>query len=111
MVKRYSTIPDVIFHCFGGDVKTADLIVQEGYHISISTIITFSEHHQNLVKKIPLSNLLTETDSPYLSPFKGIKNEPAFVEETVNAIATAKSLPQSKVGNITEKNAKKIFNI
>ncbi len=111
MVRKYSTLPDVIFHCYGGDAQTADLIVQEGYHISISTVISFSEHHQDLVEKIPISNLLTETDSPYLSPFKGMRNEPAFVEEAVNAIAVAKNMSPSKVGKTTEKNAKKIFKL
>jgi len=85
--------------------------VEEGYHISLSTIVCFSDHHQKLAEEIPISNLLTETDSPYLSPFKGIRNEPAFVEETVRVIAEKKSISPSEVGRATEKNAKKIFKI
>lgn len=111
MVKKHSSIPDVVFHCYGGDISTAEKILEEGYYISISTIVCFSKHHQSLVEKIPLSNMLTETDSPYLSPFKGMRNEPAFVEEAVKIISDKKSIPTEEVGRITEKNARKIFNL
>jgi TatD DNase family protein len=111
MVKKASSIDNVVFHCYGGDAETAERIVLEGYHISLSTIVCFSEHHQNLAERIPLTNILTETDSPYLSPFKGIRNEPAFVEEAVKVIAEKKSISMGEVDKKTEKNAKKIFKI
>lgn len=109
MVKKYSSIPQVIFHCYGGDLETAQKIIDEGYFISLSTIVCFSEHHQLLASKIPLSHLLTETDSPYLSPFKGQRNEPSFVKETVKTIASVKSTSIEKVSKITESNARQIF--
>ncbi|HHT18196.1 MAG: TatD family hydrolase [Euryarchaeota archaeon] len=109
MVKKYSSIPQVVFHCYGGELETAQKIVDEGYFISISTIVCFSEHHQHLVSEIPLSSLLTETDSPYLSPFKGQRNEPAFVKETVKTIAHVKSRSIGEVSKITESNARRIF--
>ena len=111
MVKKASSIDNVVFHCYGGDAETAERIVLEGYHISLSTIVCFSEHHQNLAERIPLTNILTETDSPYLSPFKGIRNEPAFVEEAVKVIAEKKSISMGEVDKKTEKNAKKIIKI
>jgi TatD DNase family protein len=111
MIKKSTSLNDVVFHCYGGDVKTAELIVEEGYYISLSTIVCFSEHHQNLAEVIPISNILTETDSPYLSPFKGIRNEPSFVEEAVKTIALMKSISPTNVDRKTEKNAKKIFKI
>jgi TatD DNase family protein len=109
MVKKSSSIPQVVFHCYGGSLETAKKIIDEGYFISLSTIVCFSEHHQLLALKIPLSNLLTETDSPYLSPFKGQRNEPAFVEETVKTIAKTKSVSPEEVSKITESNARRIF--
>ena len=111
IVKKKSNIYDVIFHCYGGDMKTAEQIVEEGYSISFSTLACFSEHHQKLIEHVPISNILTETDSPYLSPFKGKRNEPAFVEETVKIIAQKKSMTPSGVGKKTERNARKIFKI
>lgn len=109
MVKKSFSIPQVVFHCYGGSLETAKKIIDEGYFISLSTIVCFSEHHQLLALKLPLSHLLTETDSPYLSPFKGQRNEPAFVEETVKIIAKTKSVSPEEVSKITESNARRIF--
>ena len=111
MVMKYSSIPEVIFHCYGGDAETANNIVDQGYYLSFSTIICFSKEHQTIIEEQPISNMLTETDSPYLSPFKGLRNEPSFVEEVIKKIADIKSLSTNKVDKITEKNAKKIFGI
>ncbi len=111
MVKKHSNIPDVIFHCYGGDLETAKLIVNENYYISFSTIICFSEHHQSLADELPLSCMLTETDSPYLSPFKGRRNEPAFVEEVVKTLARIKSRSPTEVDQITQNTAAKIFSL
>lgn len=108
MVKN--TVPQVIFHCYGGDTQTAGAIVDEGYYISLSTIIAFSDHHQDLAREIPLSNMLTETDSPYLSPFKG-RNEPAYVEEVVKAVAQVKDIPRDEVDSVTQKNAEEVFKL
>ena len=111
LVKEYSRDIDIIFHCYGGDIETANKKLDESYYVSFSTIICYSNYHDELVEEIPIQNILTETDSPYLSPFKGQKNEPSFVEETVKKIADIKSLPASKVDKITEKNARKVFGI
>lgn len=109
MVKNQS-VPQVIFHCYGGDAETAHLIVDEGFYISFSTIISFSQHHQELAQEIPLSHILTETDSPYLSPFKG-RNEPAYVEEVVKTLAQVKSITTEEVDNVTQNNSEKVFKL
>lgn len=111
LLNSSSSIPHVIFHCYGGDDETAQKIIEEGYYISLATVLCFSNHHQKIAKNLPLEQILTETDSPYLSPFKGIRNEPAFVEEVINTIAQVKSLEKAKVKRKTEKNARKIFRI
>lgn len=109
MVKNQS-LPQVIFHCYGGDTETARLIVDEGFYISFSTIISFSQHHQELAKEIPLSHMLTETDSPYLSPFKG-RNEPAYVEEVLKTLAHVKDITVDEVDMVTQKNTEKVFKL
>lgn len=108
---RKPPVSDVIFHCYGGDAQTAEMIVDEGYYLSFSTIICFSKHHQDLARKVPLSHILTETDSPYLSPFKGRRNEPAFVEEVINTLARVKTVSEDEVDKITHKNAVEIFRL
>jgi TatD DNase family protein len=111
IVNRHKNIPQIIFHCYGGDLDTAQMILDEGYFISLSTIVCFSPHHQELAKSIPLSQLLTETDSPYLSPYKGQRNEPIFVEEAIKTIAEVQRITPKEVDSVTEKNCKKVFNI
>lgn len=111
IIKKYSKDIDVIFHCYGGDMETMNKIIEESYYVSYSTIICYSDYHNGLIEQTPLENILTETDSPYLSPFKGQKNEPAFVEETIKKISEIKSLSISKVDKKTEENAKKVFGI
>jgi TatD DNase family protein len=109
MVKN-SGLSDVIFHCYGGDADTAKLIVEEGYYLSFSTILCFSKHHHELVQQTPLSSMLTETDSPYLSPFKG-RNEPVFVEEVLKTVAQVKGIPREEVDRVTQKNAEIIYRL
>ncbi|MDX9693474.1 MAG: TatD family hydrolase [Methanothermobacter sp.] len=104
-------IENAIFHCYSGDLDTAKNIIEEGYHLSFSTMICFIDHHQRLIKDLPLQSILTETDSPYLSPFKGRRNEPPYLEEAVKKIAQLKNTNIQEVDSITEKNAKKIFRI
>jgi TatD DNase family protein len=111
IVKQFNSIPEVIFHCYSGSLKTAQKILDESYYMSFSTMICFSKHHQELAENIPLNSILTETDSPYLSPFKGKRNEPSFVVEVVNKIAEIKGKKPSEVDKITEKNSKKVFGI
>jgi TatD DNase family protein len=111
MSREFEGIPKIIFHCYGGDLETAQQIMDEGHLISLSTLVCFSTHHQELARELPLSHLLTETDSPYLSPFKGKVNEPSFVEETVKTIANLKLMDVEEVASITEKNAQEVFRI
>lgn len=111
IIMKYSKGIDIIFHCYGGDLETMNKIIEENYYISYSTVICYSNYHSELVEQTPLENILTETDSPYLSPFKGEKNEPSFVEETVKKIAEIKLLSPLKVDKKTEKNARKVFGI
>jgi len=110
IIKEYA-LKDVIFHCYSGSLETAYQILEEGYYLSFSTMICFMDHQQQLIKNLPLKNILTETDSPYLSPFKGERNEPSFLEEAVKKMAQIKNTSITEVDKITEKNAKKVFGI
>ncbi|WBF10666.1 TatD family hydrolase [Methanothermobacter marburgensis] len=105
------SIPEVVFHCYGGSLSTAEKIIDAGYHISISTLVTFSDHHMKLVEDLPLESMLTETDSPYLSPFRGKRNEPAFVAEAVKKIAEIKETDVEDVDRVTTSTAERIFGL
>jgi len=102
----------VIMHSFSGDVETALECVDRGFYISIPTSVTNRKKHRRLAEAVPLENLLTETDSPYLSPFPDKKrNEPANVIYAVKEIAKIKELSENEVADVTTDNAIKIFNL
>ena len=74
-------------------------------------MLCYSKHHQDLIEKIDLDYVLTETDSPYLAMTKEERNEPANVVTAVQKIAEIKDMSISEVDEITTSNARKIFKI
>ncbi|MDO5850434.1 MAG: TatD family hydrolase [Methanobacteriaceae archaeon] len=112
MLSDYPDIPKVVFHCYGGSLKIAKRILDEDdYYLSFSTLLCFSQHHQELVKEIPLDRILTETDSPYFAMTKEERNEPVNVEYAVKKIAEIKNLDISTVDEVTDKNARYVFDL
>ncbi len=112
LLEDYDNIPYVVFHCFSGSMKTAKRIMDKGnYYMSFSTMICYSQRHQDLVKDIPLEYILTETDSPYLAMTKEERNEPVNVIKAAQKIAEIKNIDFNEVDEITTSNALKIFNI
>jgi len=86
-----------------------------GFFISIPGTITYknSVELREVIKKIPLDRILVETDCPFLTPmpFRGKRNEPAYVKFTALKLAEVKGLPFEEVARITSKNAKKAFRL
>ncbi len=104
-----------VLHCFTGNFTQAKACLERGWYISVSGIVTFKKSIdlQNVVKEIPLSNMLIETDSPYLAPQskRGQVNEPANVGEIAEMIAFLKKISLSEVLYQTTKNARDFFEI
>ena len=112
MVLEYEDIPYVVFHCFSGSLKTAKRIMDhDNYFMSFSTMLCYSNAHQDLMKNISLDNVLTETDSPYLAMTKEERNEPANVVNAVKKIAEIQNMDVGAVDDITTSNARKVFGI
>ena len=112
IIEDYDDIPYFVFHCYGGSLKTAKRIMNRGdSYMSFSTMLCYSKHHQDLIEKIDLDYVLTETDSPYLAMTKEERNEPANVVKAVHKIAEIKDMDVSTVDEITTNNARKIFKI
>lgn len=99
----------VLMHCFSGNMKLVKRIADNGWFLSIPTNIVFSEHFQEVVKKTDLKNLLCETDSPFLHPFKEKNNEPALVIESYKKIAEIKGLKLKDVEKRIEENYSRLF--
>ena len=112
IIDDYDNIPYFVFHCYGGSLKTAKRIMnRDDSYMSFSTMLCYSKHHQDLIEKIDLDYVLTETDSPYLAMTKEERNEPANVVNAVHKIAEIKNMDVSTVDEITTNNARKIFKI
>jgi hydrolase, TatD family len=105
----------LLWHCFGGNAKLAERVVENGWHISIPGPITFpaNEALREAVAAIPLERLLVETDCPYLSPMplRGKRNEPANLGYTIDAMAKARSMPVEELWTVCGDNARRFFGI
>lgn len=101
-----------IFHCFSGGPGEARQALDLGFHISFSGIVTFpraTDIHE-AARMVPADRLLIETDSPYLAPipFRGKRNEPAYVQHTAARIAELRGVPLAGIAALTTANWKRI---
>jgi TatD DNase family protein len=96
---------NVIMHCFSGKKGLIKRGIENGYFFSVPPIIARLHHFENLVKLVPLTQLLTETDSPYLSPTAGEINEPANVTVTIKKISEIKDISEEEVAKAIWENA------
>lgn len=104
-----------VLHCFTEDWAMAKRAMDLGFYISISGIITFrnAEELREVVRQVPVERLLVETDSPYLAPipYRGKPNQPAYVREVCEYVATLKGLSVEEFAKITTQNVQKLFRI
>ncbi|MBR9706530.1 TatD family hydrolase [Candidatus Pacearchaeota archaeon] len=100
----------VIVHCFNGKLSLVDKAIKNGWYFSIPTNITYSEQMQKLVDKLPITNILCETDSPYLHPQKGQRNNtPVNVIEGYKKISEIKDMNLKVVEEKIKENYKRLF--
>jgi TatD DNase family protein len=101
----------VLMHAFDGKAGHALRGAEAGYVFSIPPSIVRSPQKRKLVRALPLDALALETDSPALGPAQGERNEPANVTVSLKAIAEIKGLPEGRVAEATEANARRIFRL
>lgn len=105
----------VLLHCFTGTLDEAKEVIERGWLLSLSGIVTFKKSTvlKEVAAWVPLENLVIETDAPYLSPNsrRGKTNEPSFLPETAAVIAELKGILPQKVGQVTSENAMKFFRL
>jgi len=104
-----------IIHCFTGTQKLADAAIGMGFHISFSGVLTFKNAAalRDVARSVPMDRLLVETDCPYLAPlpYRGKRNEPAFVRETAAKLAELKGVGVEEIALVTSDNFKRLFNL
>jgi len=101
-----------VVHCFASDTNFANKIIDLGFKISFTGMITFVKKLEAVIENIDLKHLLIETDSPYLAPipYRGKINQPAYVKQIAKTIANIKNVSIEEVDKITTKNAFLLFN-
>jgi TatD DNase family protein len=104
-----------IMHCFGGGMPLAEAALELGFMISFAGNVTFkkAENLREVARAVPLERLLVETDCPFLAPvpFRGRRNEPAFVVETARFIAELRGVEHEELGRVTSENFARFFGL
>ena len=102
-----------VFHCFSGSRDLARRALDLGFALSFSGIVTFrrADELREIAKEVPLDRLLIETDCPFLAPvpYRGQRNEPAYVIEVARCIAELRGLRLEEIARITTDNFENIF--
>ncbi len=112
--KLYGEKLQGVVHCFSGRLSQAKIYTEElGFCLGFNGIITFDRSYDKVVREIDPKYILIETDCPYLTPvpFRGKRNEPAYVEYVAEKIAEIKNIDFDEVSGITTNNAAGLFNL
>ena len=104
-----------VLHCFSGDWTMACECLDLGFHLSVAGPVTYRKADQlrAVAREMPLERLLIETDAPYLAPqpYRGKRNEPAYVVETARTLAEIRGIPVDELERQTTANARRLFSI
>jgi len=104
-----------VMHCFQENWGFAKVILDMGYYISFTGLITFAKNYDTfeVIQNMPLERLLIETDCPYMTPepYRGKRNEPAYVIEVAKKIAEIRKISIEEVAEQTSKNAIELFGL
>lgn len=101
-----------VFHCFSGNARQAQQIVDWGFMLGIGGVLTYKNSGlDKALADIPLEYLLLETDAPFLSPvpFRGKRNESAYILQVATKLAELKSTPVAEIARITTQNSIRLF--
>ncbi|MFC1483257.1 TatD family hydrolase [Candidatus Margulisiibacteriota bacterium] len=104
-----------VVHCFSGSLMFAQALLDMGYLISFTGVATFKNATgiRDIIKEIPLEKIMVETDCPYLAPdpYRGKRNEPAYVTYIAEKIAQVKGVSFDEVCRVTTATAREFFNL
>jgi TatD DNase family protein len=108
-------LPGGVFHCFGAAVGVARRVLDLGFHLGFTGLVTFKNAAEvrATAKLCPLDSLLIETDSPYLAPVphRGKTNEPAHLPRVADTVAALHNIGIEEFGEITTRNAVELFRL
>ncbi|MFC1709208.1 TatD family hydrolase [Candidatus Omnitrophota bacterium] len=112
---EFDDFKKIVFHCFSGPQDFMEKCLVLGAMFSFTANITYPKATKlkELVKEIPLENIMLETDAPYLTPqkFRGQRNEPSYVHFVAQELALLKNLPLQEICDATTRNAVRFFKL
>ena len=110
IIKNYKSFG--VIHCFSESKEVANEYIKLGYKLGIGGVLTFKNSNlKDVIKDIPLENIVLETDSPFLSPIRGSVNEPKNIKLIAECLSNIKNITISEVAKKTTDNVCKVFNI
>ncbi len=104
-------VKNVVLHAFSCSRDAAREAVERGYYFSIPPSISYSRQKRELVKMVPLEQILTESDTPELGPSYGVESKPSHVKIVVEKISEVLGVPPSSVVEVTTENAIRVFKL
>lgn len=109
-------LPGGVFHCFTGNTKEAEAFLRfEKFCLGIGGVSTFKSSHlrEDLPAAVPLDRIVLETDSPYMAPvpYRGQRNESAFVKQVLHTLAESYGISEEKMAEVTNENVARVFPI
>ena len=109
-------LPGGVFHCFTGNQQEAkELLEYDNFVLGIGGVSTFKSSHlrEDLPAAVPLERIVLETDSPYMAPvpYRGKRNERAFVIQVMKTLATAYGVSEEEVAKVTNQNVERVFGV
>lgn len=114
--KWKNNLPGGVFHCFTGNQQEAEeLLEYDNFVLGIGGVSTFKSSHlrEDLPAAVPLERIVLETDSPYMAPvpYRGQRNESAFVVQVMKTLATAYGVSEEEVAKVTNQNVERVFGV
>lgn len=109
-------LPGGVFHCFTGNQQEAKALLEyDNFVLGIGGVSTFKSSHlrEDLPAAVPLERIVLETDSPYMAPvpYRGKRNESAFVVQVMKTLATAYGVSEEEVAKVTNQNVERVFGV
>jgi TatD DNase family protein len=116
ILEQYGRVKKAVFHCFSGSAEQAKLVLDRGFYISFTGVVTFknAEVTRQATKIVPADRLMLETDCPYMSPEPMRKqkiNEPALLIHTARCLAKLKEMPLADFAKAVTATTKTVFNL
>ncbi len=114
IVKEFPQVRGV-FHCYSGSAEMARQLVELGWYIGFTGVVTFKNPRKALetAAAIPLERIVLETDCPYMAPepFRGRRNDPGYLYRMAEKLAQVRGLPVEELARITLENGKRLYGI